>query len=196
MRWPGPGWWWATAWARVVLATVFIEGLLVFGVLAFAPAYLHERFGISLTAAGALVAVYAVGGLAYTVVAGPLLKRLGERGLAIAGGLVLGVAFLSYLLGPVWAWSLLASALAGFGYYLLHATLQTNATQMVPSARGTAVAWFASCLFMGQAAGVALAGALLDRVGAAALFGGSALLLPILGMGFARALRGRTAVAA
>ena len=46
-------------WPRVVLATVFIEGLLVFGALAFAPSYLHERFDISLTAAGALVAVYA-----------------------------------------------------------------------------------------------------------------------------------------
>ena len=50
--------------------------------------------------------------------------------------------------------------------------------QMVPSARGTAVAWFASCLFMGQAAGVALAGAVVDEIGAAALFGGSAVMLP------------------
>ncbi|MNI36905.1 major facilitator superfamily transporter [compost metagenome] len=104
---------------------------------------------------------------------------------------MLGVAFLSYLLGPVWMWSLLASVLAGFGYYLLHATLQTNATQMVPSARGTAVAWFASCLFMGQAAGVALAGAVVDEIGAAALFGGSAILLPLLGAFFARALKAR-----
>ena len=86
-------------------------------------------------------------------------------------------------------WSLPASVLAGFGYYLLHATLQTNATQMVPSARGTAVAWFASCLFMGQAAGVALAGAVVDEIGAAALFGGSAVMLPVLGAGFAWALK-------
>ena len=183
----------AAPWPRVVLATVFIEGLLVFGALAFAPSYLHERFDISLTAAGALVAVYAVGGLLYTVVAGRILKRLGERGLAVAGGLVLGVAFLSYLLGPAWVWSLPASVLAGFGYYLLHATLQTNATQMVPSARGTAVAWFASCLFMGQAAGVALAGAVVDEIGAAALFGGSAVMLPVLGAGFAWALKRRAA---
>ncbi|WP_251863918.1 MFS transporter [Achromobacter sp. Marseille-Q4962] len=185
-----------TPWARVVLLTVFIEGLLVFGALAFAPSYLHARFGISLTAAGALVAVYAVGGLLYTLVAGRVLRLLGERGLAVSGGLVLGLAFLSYLLGPVWAWSLLASMLAGFGYYLLHATLQTNATQMVPSARGTAVAWFASCLFMGQAAGVALAGVVVDSVGVAALFGGSAAMLPLLGAGFARALKRRAAPAA
>lgn len=178
-----------TPWARVVLATVFFEGLLVFGTLAFAPSYLHARFGISLTAAGALVASYALGGLLYTLVAGHVLRRLGERGLALAGGLVLSAAFLCYWLGPQWLWSLPAGVLAGFGYYLLHATLQTNATQMVPAARGTAVAWFASCLFMGQAAGVALAGLVVDAAGAAMLFGMTALLLPLLGCGFAWALR-------
>lgn len=186
---------WGVPWARIVLFTVFIEGLLVFGTLAFAPAYLHERFGVSLSMAGALVAIYAVGGLLYTVVAGPILRRLGERGLAVAGGLVLCLAFLIYWMGPHWSWSVLASALAGFGYYLLHATLQTNATQMVPSMRGTAVAWFASCLFMGQAAGVALAGALVDTTGAAALFAGTAVLLPVLGLFFSRALSRRVTAA-
>ncbi|OZI77490.1 MFS transporter [Bordetella genomosp. 12] len=184
---------WSVRWARVVLVTVFFEGMLVFGTLAFAPAYLHDRFDVSLTMAGALVALYAVGGLIYTVVAGAVLRRLGERGLALAGGLVLSLAFLIYLLGPAWGWAILASALAGFGYYLLHATLQTNATQMVPDVRGTAVAWFASCLFMGQAAGVALAGALVDAVGAQALFGLAAMGLPLLGLFFAQALRRRPA---
>lgn len=177
------------AQARLVLGTRgrvscwprCFRGLLVFGTLAFAPSYLHARFGISLTAAGALVASYALGGLLYTLVAGHVLRRLGERGLALAGGLVLSAAFLCYWLGPQWLWSLPAGVLAGFGYYLLHATLQTNATQMVPAARGTAVAWFASCLFMGQAAGVALAGLVVDAAGAAMLFGMTALLLPLLG---------------
>uniref|UniRef100_UPI0033404254 MFS transporter n=1 Tax=Castellaniella defragrans TaxID=75697 RepID=UPI0033404254 len=182
-------------WARIVLATVFMEGLLVFGALAFAPAYLHERFGLPLAAAGAVVAVYALGGLLYTRIAGPVLRRLGERGLALAGGLVLCAAFLCYLLGPDWGWGLAASMLAGLGYYLLHATLQTHATQMVPSARGTAVAWFASCLFMGQAAGVALAGRVVDAAGAAALFGAAALLLPLLAGSFSWALHRRLAAA-
>lgn len=183
-------------WARVVIGTVFFEGLLTFGALAFVPAYLHERFGLSLMAAGALVSAYAGGGLLYTVVAVALLKRLGESGLVIAGGLVLCVAFLCYWLGPSWHWSLPASLLTGFGYYLLHATLQTNATQMVPGARGTAVAWFASCLFLGQAVGVALAGVVVDFAGAAVLFGAAAVLLPLLAFVFRRALRRRVPAAA
>jgi len=178
-------------WARVVLAIVFFEGLLVFGSLAFVPAYLHDRFGLSLTASGAVVAVFAAGGMLYTVVAARLLQRLGERGLVIAGGAVLSLTFFAYWLGSAWGWCLVASVLAGFGYYLLHATLQTHATQMVPSARGTAVAWFASCLFLGQAVGVTIAGTVVDAAGAAMLFGASAVLLPMLALTFAWAIKRR-----
>src|SRR3712207_7161731 len=44
----------------------------------------------------------------------------------------------------------------GLGFYMLHNTLQTNATQMTPEARGTAVSVFSSALYIGQMAGVAL----------------------------------------
>ena len=57
--------------------------------------------------------------------------------------------------------------LIGLGYYMLHNTLQTNATQMVPEARGLAVSLFAFVLFTGQSVGVALAGRM-DRYGGAA----------------------------
>jgi len=46
----------------------------------------------------------------------------------------------------------------GMGFYMLHNTLQTNATQMAPERRGTAVSQFAASLFIGQSAGVAVAG--------------------------------------
>lgn len=37
----------ATPWARIVLAIVFVEGMLVFGPMAFVPSFLHDRFAIS-----------------------------------------------------------------------------------------------------------------------------------------------------
>ena len=46
----------------------------------------------------------------------------------------------------------------GLGFYMLHNTLQTNATQMTPEARGTAVAIFSSALYLGQTLGVAVNG--------------------------------------
>jgi predicted MFS family arabinose efflux permease len=180
-------------WARVVLVMVFFEGLFVFGALAFVPAYLHLRFGISLTHAGIVGALYALGGFIYTLVAGRVIQLLGERGLVVAGGIGLCLAYLCYLLGPSWHWSVPASLLSGFSYYLLHATLQTNATQMVPAARGTAVAWFASCLFLGQAVGVAIAGTMIDVTGIPALFLISAVAVLVLGLSFSRALLRRSA---
>ena len=90
------------------------------------------------------------------------------------------------------AWVAAPIALAvGFGTYLYHNTLQTNATQMMPAVRGTAVALFAFCLFFGQAIGVSWAGYAFDHVGAAPLLLVPALGLPLAGWGFARAMHRR-----
>jgi predicted MFS family arabinose efflux permease len=180
-------------WARIVLFTVYIEGLVVFGALAFVPAYLHAQFGVSLTAAGAILATYGLGGLSYTLVTRHLVASLGERGLALGGGLLLGVAFVGFLVGPGWIWALPAGFIAGLGYYMLHNTLQTNATQMAPAARGTAVSLFASSFFLGQATGVAAAAPIVDYAGATWLFAIGAAALPLIGLGFAYVLHFRQA---
>ncbi len=180
-------------WSRVVLATVFLEGMAVFGALAFIPTYLHLRFGLSLTAAGAVLAAYGAGGLSYTFVARTLVARLGESGLALAGGLVLGAAYVSLAFASQWSLGLPACFFAGLGFYMLHNTLQTNATQMAPAARGTSVSLFASSFFLGQSCGVSLAAAAVDRAGAQVLFGAAAVALPCIGAAFALALRLRRA---
>lgn len=180
-------------WARTVLVIVGLEGMMVFGALAFIPSYLHAHFGVSLTGAGAIVALYGLGGLSYTLIARRLIALLGEHGLAASGGILLGAAFVLLALGGAWFWSLPASFVAGLGFYMLHNTLQTNATQMAPATRGTAVALFAAALFLGQSAGVAMAAAILHRAGAPWLFVATALILPIIGFGFAQAVRYRPA---
>ena len=66
---------------------------------------------------------------------------------------------------------------------MLHNTLQTNATQMTPEARGTAVAIFSSAIYLGQRLGVALAAPVFDRLRrGAAVPGGRRSLLPALGV--------------
>lgn len=180
-----------TPWARVVLAAVLAEGIFLLGPLAYLPAYLHQRFGLSLSAASALVALYAVGGLVYAMLARHLVRRLGERRMVLSGGLVMGAGYLAWWLSPIgWVAGPIALAV-GFGTYLFHNTLQTHATQMAPAARGTAVALFAFSLFIGQAIGVTLGGAAFDRYGAAPLLLAAAVALPLAGGFFARALHRR-----
>lgn len=181
-------------WSRVVLAVAFVEGAVGFGVLAIWASHLHGALRLSLTASGAIVALFGLGGMLYMAVARHLIRRLGERGLAMAGGSLAGLAAIVLGLTPWWALALPASLLAGFGFFMLHNTLQTNATQMAPSARGTGVSMFAAALFLGQSVGVLLAASLAARLGAGnviALSGGVLVALAIL---FARALRGRDAM--
>jgi YNFM family putative membrane transporter len=178
-------------WPRVIFATVFFEGMAVFGALAFIPWHLHERYGVSLTLAGLAPGAFALGGLGYALFTRRLLARLGESGFVRVGAVFLAIGLAGLTAGGSWLLSIPESALVGFGYYMLHNTLQTNATQMAPTNRGTAVSLFASSFFLGQAIGVSIASAMADTIGTPMVFGASALLLLVVAAAFAVALRGR-----
>ena len=181
----------AVPWARVIVAAVFAEGVFLLGPLAFLPSYLHQRFGLALSTAAAFMALYAVGGLLYALVATHMVRRLGERRMALSGGIVMGLGFLAWYATPI-AWLAAPVALAvGFGTYLFHNTLQTNATQMAPATRGTGMALFAFAFFNGQAIGVSLAGYAYDHAGPLPLLVVPGLVLPVLGCAFAWALQRR-----
>lgn len=171
---------------RWVLTVTALEGALAFGPLAFAPSQLIRSFGLSVTLAGAVMMLYGVGGLLYALSARRWLRALGERGLASLGGVLIAVSLL--LLG--WAEhpviGALACALGGLGFYMLHNTLQTQATQMAPQARGAAVALFASVLFIGQAVGVSVVAAFMDGASTWAVFSFAALGIALLGLVVAR----------
>lgn len=174
----------AHPWVRIIVVTVFLEGVMMFGSIAFIPAHLQQRFGLGPAAAGAMVSAYAVGGVLYALGARRFVARLGERGLAAGGGLVLAAGYLWLALAPT-AWSSVPGiGLIGVGFYMLHNTLQVNATQMAPSARGSAVSLFALCLFTGQSAGVWMAGKVVDAYGTVPVFVAVSLGLALLGFGF------------
>lgn len=172
-------------WGRVVLAVTCIEGALAFSALAFVPSHLHATFHLSMPAAGAVVALYGIGGLLYSRIARALLRRFGESGLAKLGATCMGLAFATIAFAPSWTWALPACLLAGFGFYALHNTLQTNATQMAPAARGTAVSLFACVLFLGQSLGILFAAWIVDRFSSSMVFATSSLGLLLLGFAFA-----------
>lgn len=181
----------AVPWARVVLAAAFAEGVFLLGPMSYLPAYLHTRHQVSLTAASALIALYAAGGLLYAMTARRIVTRFGERRMALAGGVLMGAGFLAFRLSPLAQLAGPIALLVGFGTYLYHNTLQTHATQMAPAVRGSSVALFAFCLFTGQALGVTLAGFLFDHFGPTPVLLVPAAALPLAGWAFAHALQRR-----
>jgi YNFM family putative membrane transporter len=181
------------AWARTVLLAVFFEGFFAFGALTYIGADLHTRFGLSFSLVGAVVASFAIGGLFYSLGVGMLVRRLGQVGLTTTGGILFCVAYLALALQPVWWVAPFAVALIGLGFYMFHNTLQTNATQMTPQARGTAVAIFAAALYIGQTMGVFLGAVVVDNASARPVFAVAGVALLILTVWFARQLRKRQA---
>ena len=137
----------STPWARIMLLAVAIEGTFFQGIFSYIGADLHLRFGVSFTAVGLIIGVFATGGLIYAATVRPLMRRLGQAGIANTGGILMAIAFLILAVEPSWHFAPLATLCVGLGFYMLHNTLQTEATQMVPAARGTSVALFASVYF-------------------------------------------------
>jgi predicted MFS family arabinose efflux permease len=177
-------------WARVVLVIVFLEGMLLYGPFAFLATHLHLHTGVSLSAAGGLVTFYAAGGMVFALASRRLVPRLGETGLARGGGALMLVGLLLAALSPVWWTAPLACVAAGLGFYMVHNTLQTNATQMAPQARGLAVSLFAAGFFTGQTAGVALSSLAVAQVGTQPVLAVGALAVFAIALVFA-ALRAR-----
>ncbi|HYA07858.1 MAG TPA: MFS transporter [Xanthobacteraceae bacterium] len=175
--------------ARMILIVAFIEGALAWGAFAYIGADLRARFGLSFTLVGVAVGFFGIGGLIYAGLVRLFVHRLGQIGLALVGGLLLTAAYVLLAIEPAWWLAPIATTTIGLGFYMLHNTLQTNATQMTPQARGTAVAIFSSALYIGQTAGVAAGALVFDRLGAATLFLGTACALPALAGWFAYELR-------
>ena len=172
----------SVSWSRFILLVVGIEGCFLYGALVFVPSYLHLEQHFSLTEAGLLMASFGLGGLLYASTAGRLLKRLGEDGLVRGGGVLLCAAFLTLLVPGLWIIPAAAIFAMGLGLYMLHNTLQTQATQMTPASRGTAMSLFACSLFLGQSIGISAAGSIVNRFGFDPLFwiaGVSLLILSI-----------------
>ena len=181
-------------WARTMLIAIGIEGTFFQGIFSYIGADLHLRFGLSFTAVGITIGIFAIGGLVYAATVRTLMRRLGQIRIAQAGGIAMGLSFLILAVEPVWYFAPFATLCVGLGFYMLHNTLQTEATQMVPEARGTSVALFASMYFLGQTLGVALGAPVMDRYGAQPLFVVSAVLLPALAFWFTRRLKLKTTI--
>lgn len=131
------------------------EGAFVMGTLAFLPSRLVDHFGLSVAQAGGVMVIYGASGLVYSHFARQSLALLGEKGLAWLGGGLIVFSMATLALANEPALAIGACALAGLGFYMMHNTLQTQATQMAPQARSMAVTLFACTLFFGQTLGVA-----------------------------------------
>jgi YNFM family putative membrane transporter len=145
---------------------VVAEGTLVFAPFPYMGQLLNEQTGGALpTQTGLVLAAFGIGGIVYGLAVRRIVAALGVRRMCAIGSAVLAVAYAGFVVLPTWWLYALVMAVCGMGYYMLHNCLQIEATELAPSARGSAVALFACGLFTGVALGPPLFGALMHATG-------------------------------
>ena len=176
--------------ALVCFATVFAEGLFVFGPLPFIVDLL-ERQGLGgPREAGVAVAAMSLGFIMISVFVRPLLRVLGWPNMFRSGGILAAVALAALPFSPVWWIHGALLMVLGVGFFMIHNSLQGRIMEVVPDARGSATALHYFSYFMGQAAGPVLFGVLLGRFDAGPSFAINAVGMAATGLLAANLLRG------
>ncbi len=145
-----------------VCAITFVEGIVFFGTSAFLGALIQNRFDTNYLTVGILLGCFGIGGLVYTSLVKQFVKYLNEIQFVLIGGLTVSATILAFaFVNTTWPLAFLMGFM-GFGFYMMHNTLQTKASEASPANRGIVMALFSSAIFLGQSVGAVLVGHLID----------------------------------
>jgi predicted MFS family arabinose efflux permease len=171
--------------ARALYLGVFIEGALFHGAFPFlAPLFLERGIaeGSGAAEAGMAILGFAGGGFLFAAFAPAVLGRLGQLRTVRVGGLVAGLGLSALAFAPsVWV-AAVAMGVGGFGFYMIHSSIQTRVTEVAPQARGSAVSLHAFSFFLGQSVGPVLMGAMRAVLGPVAALVAAGVGLVVLAL--------------
>lgn len=174
---------------KVCYGAVFIEGVAVFGLFPFIALLLAASGETRAAIAGLVISAFAVGGIVYAASVRHLVARFTRERLMLAGGLFAALGLIVEAVVPPWPVQALALAVMGFGFYMLHASIMVEMSELAPLARGTAVAGHAFAYFVGQAVGPAVYGLGFMSLGTATMLAGAAATMAGVGFATGRLLR-------
>lgn len=167
--------------SKVLYGLVLLEGALIFGLPPFVAAILHERSGVGPSEAGLAIGAMGLGGLVYGLLTRVLVQRVGPAQMMRLGGLAVAIGDFAFIFGGPWWSAIGVFLLIGFGFFLIHGTFQAQATELAPTARGSAMALFACFFFMGHATGPLAMGALLQGFGTSGALAVAGVGIGVLG---------------
>jgi predicted MFS family arabinose efflux permease len=173
----------------IVYSAVFVEGCCILGLFPYISSFLFDRGVTSLSIAGLVIACFAVGGLLYTATVSRMLARLGVNGMMIWGGILIAIQLAATGFGPNWQIQALNLLLMGWGFYMLHGSLQIFSTELSQEARASAMSMHAFCFFMGQSVGPIAYGFGIAHAGQATTLLISAAIVFALGFASAKLLK-------
>lgn len=142
--------------AKICFGAVFVEGALLYGLFPHLASLFHDMGETRASIPGLVIGGFAIGGVAYSLRVGWLLRTLGETWMMRIGGVLMGLTIAFIGLSAPWPTDVVDFALLGLGFYMLHGVIQIYASELAPGARGSAMALHSFFYFLGQAAGPAI----------------------------------------
>ena len=150
----------------VCFGVVFLEGLAIYGITPFIGELLRSRGAGGLRETGFVIGGLGIGGLLFAFVV-PLILKFAKRPTMMAiGGTIAAVGLGGLGLEASWGVQLAFMVVLGFGFFLLHNSVQTEVTELAPSARASSFSLHAFSFFLGQALGPMVYGIALPAIGA------------------------------
>ena len=180
--------------AKYCFGAVMLEGIFMMGIFPYVALLLRANGEPRATIAGAVIAGFALGGVIYSVSVSRVLPRIGERGLIRTGAAFMGFALLAVAVPAPWPVEMVEFLFLGCGFYMMHGVIQIYATELAPTARGSAAALHSGFFCFGLAIGPVYFGYGLAHAGLAPTAILSAVVMFLTGYVCAKVLRrGRAA---
>lgn len=165
--------------SKICFVAVFVEGALMYGLFPHLAALFHAMGETRASIPGFVIGGFAIGGVAYSLRVGWLLRTFGETTMMRIGSIIMGLTIAFIALRAPWPVDVIDFAMLGLGFYMLHAVIQVYASELAPAARGSAIALHSFFFFLGQAAGPAIYNVGFNQMGtsAALVLAGAVLIL-------------------
>lgn len=166
--------------AKFCFIAVFLEGVVIFGLFPYISVLLMHAGEPRAAIAGLVIAGFSIGGLAYSMTVAAFMRHLTQPQMMMTGASMAAFGFFIVSFDPSWIIQFASLTLMGMGFYLLHACIQVEATELLPSARGTAISLHSLFFFIGIAAGPVFYGLAFAHLGSTpAVLTGAVLVLGI-----------------
>ena len=151
--------------ALLCFGTVCVEGLTLYGATPFIGSMLESSGQGTAREAGFALGAIGVGGICYSLTLQWTLRLLRRTSMMALGGVLLSSGLIALALNAPWQALTAAFVVTGFGFMLLHNSIQAEVAELAPENRASAFSMHSFSFFLGQAFGPIICGFGLQHFG-------------------------------
>lgn len=162
--------------ALLCFGMVAIEGFTLYGATPFMGALLEKAGQGTAREAGFALGAIGIGGICYSLTLHWTLRLMRRTTMMTCGAVLISTGLVALAFSAPWQILTIAFGVTGFGFMLLHNSIQAEVAELAPANRASAFSMHSFSFFLGQAFGPIANGFGLDLFGRHALFANIVLL--------------------